>query len=257
MSMPPGQPPGSYRPPYGLPQQHPPPARRRAWPRRHPIWSAVIALFVLLVIIGATTSPAPAAKTSHTAAAAARKTVKPARLPLRCGARALRWRPLDHTAVGIMVRTAVHAQVNATAPISSLSAETATGPASAQGVRMLRFRVGDTAPGARVVIVVHVSSNGQTGTCRAFLRPRPAPAAVVKAPVQPAATPSSTPPPPPAATTSPPPAATTSCHPLSDEGTCYEPGEYCRASDQGVTGIAGDGETITCEDNDGLRWEPS
>jgi hypothetical protein len=47
------------------------------------------------------------------------------------------------------------------------------------------------------------------------------------------------------------------CYPLSDEGTCYEPGEYCRDSDQGVAGIAGDGQTIVCEDNDGLRWEPT
>jgi hypothetical protein len=46
------------------------------------------------------------------------------------------------------------------------------------------------------------------------------------------------------------------CYPLSNEGTCYEPGEYCRSSDQGTTGIAGDGEKIICEDNDGLRWEP-
>jgi hypothetical protein len=47
------------------------------------------------------------------------------------------------------------------------------------------------------------------------------------------------------------------CYPLSDEGTCYEPGEYCRDSDQGMTGVAGDGESIICEDNDGLRWEPT
>ncbi len=47
------------------------------------------------------------------------------------------------------------------------------------------------------------------------------------------------------------------CFPLSDEGTCYEPGEYCRDSDQGVAGIAGDGQTIVCADNDGLRWEPT
>jgi len=51
-------------------------------------------------------------------------------------------------------------------------------------------------------------------------------------------------------------AAPTGCFPLSDEGTCYEPGEYCRDSDHGVTGVAGDGENITCEDNDGWRWEP-
>jgi hypothetical protein len=52
-------------------------------------------------------------------------------------------------------------------------------------------------------------------------------------------------------------AAPTACYPISDEGTCYEPGEYCRYDDESMTGLAGDGETITCEDNDGWRWEPS
>jgi len=47
------------------------------------------------------------------------------------------------------------------------------------------------------------------------------------------------------------------CSPMTDSGGCYEPGEYCRDSDHGVSGVAGDGETITCEDNDGWRWEPS
>ena len=67
----------------------------------------------------------------------------------------------------------------------------------------------------------------------------------------PATTTSTSPPPPPST------AAATGCTPLSDEGTCYEPGEYCRDSDHGVTGRAGDGETITCDNNDGWRWEPS
>jgi hypothetical protein len=47
------------------------------------------------------------------------------------------------------------------------------------------------------------------------------------------------------------------CYPLSDEGTCYEPGEYCRDADHGMSGVAGDGEAIVCEDNDGWRWEPA
>jgi hypothetical protein len=47
------------------------------------------------------------------------------------------------------------------------------------------------------------------------------------------------------------------CYPISDEGTCYEPGEYCRADDYGTSGVAGDGDAITCEDNDGWRWEPA
>jgi Bacterial Ig-like domain (group 3) len=56
------------------------------------------------------------------------------------------------------------------------------------------------------------------------------------------------PPPPP-----PPPAA---CHPRSSSGNCYEPGEFCSDADHGLTGVAGDGETIICEDNNGWRWEP-
>jgi len=68
------------------------------------------------------------------------------------------------------------------------------------------------------------------------------------------------PPPPSAPATSPPPAAPppppASCHPLSSAGHCYEPGEFCSDADHGVTGLAGDGETIVCQDNDGWRWEP-
>lgn len=59
--------------------------------------------------------------------------------------------------------------------------------------------------------------------------------------------------PPPAPPTS---AAALSCHPLTNGGNCYEPGEFCRSSDHGVTGLAGDGETITCKDNNRWRWEP-
>ncbi len=62
----------------------------------------------------------------------------------------------------------------------------------------------------------------------------------------------------PAATAPPPaPATPAGCSPISDEGTCYEPGEYCRDDDHGVSGVAGDGQAIICEDNDGWRWEPA
>jgi hypothetical protein len=60
-------------------------------------------------------------------------------------------------------------------------------------------------------------------------------------------------PPPPPPTT----AAPAGCHPLSDAGHCYTAGEACRDSDHGVTGVAGNGETITCENNNGYRWEPT
>jgi hypothetical protein len=43
---------------------------------------------------------------------------------------------------------------------------------------------------------------------------------------------------------------------LTNSGNCYEPGEFCRSTDHGVSGVAGDGEAIECEDNNGWRWEP-
>ena len=83
----------------------------------------------------------------------------------------------------------------------------------------------------------------------------PAPAATTRAPVSTAAKPTATahaaaPPPPPAT-------APAGCRPLTNGGNCYEPGEYCRDADHGTSGEAGDGKAITCEDNDGWRWEPS
>ena len=47
------------------------------------------------------------------------------------------------------------------------------------------------------------------------------------------------------------------CHPLSSENTCYEPGEFCSSADHGMTGVAGNGGSITCLNNDGWRWEPN
>jgi hypothetical protein len=71
---------------------------------------------------------------------------------------------------------------------------------------------------------------------------------VVVAPPAPATRPAKTSP---AAT-----ARAASCYPLSNGGNCYEPGEYCRKSDHGASGVAGDGKKILCENNDGWRWEP-
>lgn len=46
------------------------------------------------------------------------------------------------------------------------------------------------------------------------------------------------------------------CSPKTSSGNCYEPGEYCSTADRGVTGVAGNGEPIVCENNNGWRWEP-
>ena len=100
--------------------------------------------------------------------------------------------------------------------------------------------------------LAHVAA--QAGpACRAPARPAPARTTPAAEPARttPAAEPAQTTPAAPAST------APTGCYPLSDEGTCYEPGEYCRDDDHGMSGVAGDGEAIICEDNDGWRWEPA
>jgi hypothetical protein len=61
----------------------------------------------------------------------------------------------------------------------------------------------------------------------------------------------------PTAAPSPAPISGDSCHPLTDGGNCYESGEYCRETDHGIVGVAGDGKSIVCTDNDGWRWEPN
>jgi hypothetical protein len=68
--------------------------------------------------------------------------------------------------------------------------------------------------------------------------------------VPPAAGPAPAAPTPAPATTAP-----TSCYPKTDGGNCYKAGELCRASDHGASGLAGDGQPITCENNNGWRWE--
>jgi hypothetical protein len=61
----------------------------------------------------------------------------------------------------------------------------------------------------------------------------------------------------PTAPTAPPASAQRACTPLTNGGNCYSPGEYCRTSDHGVTGVAGNGESIVCAYNNGWRWEPA
>jgi hypothetical protein len=74
------------------------------------------------------------------------------------------------------------------------------------------------------------------------------------APAAPAPPVAAKPPPPPPP---PPPPVSASCYPLSNSGTCYQPGEFCRNSDHGKTGRAGNGQSIICQNKNGWRWEPA
>jgi len=178
------------------------------------------------------TVPASSASASPTPSPSA-ATPSSAAIRIACHARASSRRPRDHTTVGIEVHTKPRALVTASVP----GGQSESGRASGTGVLTLRFRVGGAKPGSRVVVDVRVLLHGRQGGCQASFRPRPRPA-VTRSP-----TPS--------------PSTAASCYPLSNEGTCYEPGEFCRDSDHGASGVAGDGERIICEDNNGWRWEPA
>jgi hypothetical protein len=47
------------------------------------------------------------------------------------------------------------------------------------------------------------------------------------------------------------------CSPLASSGNCYRAGETCPDADHGVSGTTATEGAVTCEDNDGWRWEPS
>jgi len=105
-----------------------------------------------------------------------------------------------------------------------------------------------------------------TATAAAVATPTAKPPTPTAAPPTPTAAPPTplAPPPtsapaalPPTAAPPPPTAAPRGCYPLTNSGNCYEPGEYCRNSDHGMTGVAGNGESIICRYNNGWRWEPA
>lgn len=76
-------------------------------------------------------------------------------------------------------------------------------------------------------------------------RPEPAPAPVRTHSYVPPATHSAAPVP-------------AACYPKTSGGNCYRAGEFCRKSDLGTSGVAGNGERIRCEASGSRnRWEPA
>jgi hypothetical protein len=103
---------------------------------------------------------------------------------------------------------------------------------------------GGPIPSAKVTAAVNTDKKGrkklQAGLKLLSAQPMPNPTTTPTTPAQ----------------TTPTPPTPTGCYPLSSSGHCYEPGEYCPNADHGMSGVAGDGEAITCENNNGWRWEP-
>ncbi len=149
-------------------------------------------------------------------------------------------RPADYTTTVVHVRTQASVQVFTVAFYKTVD-RAYFAHADNQGQAQVPYYVSGATPGCQVEVVVTVVQGHEASSCSTSFTPQqtrspwPSPS-----PSSPAPRPSS-------------PAA---CYPLDSEGNCYEPGEYCPDADHGMYGLAGDGEPIVCEDNNGWRWEP-
>jgi hypothetical protein len=203
---------------------------------------------VALAAVGCGSAPhatpvAPAASVSPTATSTPTPAASSAPAPLTGAASVTRRNPRIGSKVGISVVTVPGARITVVAHFEA-GDHKKTARADTSGLHMFWFPVDSTTPGYRVRVDVRVSAHGERRSARVWFTPR-----------QPPPPPPPSPPPAPAPTTAPP--APSGCYPKTSSGHCYEPGEFCPHADAGMSGVAGDGEAIICEDNNGLRWEPA
>jgi hypothetical protein len=232
------------------PQQPPPPQPpRKSWPARHKVWTGIIGVVGILVVLGVIGAIAGPPKSKPTAsvgtppassspAASPTPTASPPPAPLTSTASVTQKHPKTGTKVGVQVSTTPGARITVVAQFEAGDSEK-TARADATGLHTFWFPLGSAPPGIRVMVTVRVSAHGQKRLTTVWFTPRQPP-----------------PPPAPKPTTAAP-APPSSCYPTTSSGNCYEPGEFCPHADAGMSGIAGNGEAIICEDNNGLRWEPT
>jgi hypothetical protein len=265
-----GQPwpqPGYGQPPF--PPQQPgyqpgPPPRRRSWPARHKVLTGLIA-FASLVIIGGIANAAGGNKANTAANAPATASPAAAAHPSSAA------RPKPSAAGKATPKAEAACEKRAFASgdiyVRMLSPGTQWTAQQLGGEWGWNATLGKCLTSVQMMIATAPTVAGSC-TQVGYVADNPGydPNAAVAAPLMrvvaqagpacPAAAPSTTAQPTP--TAAPVTAASTapaSCYPLTNGGNCYEPGEYCRTADHGVSGVAGDGEAIICEDNDGWRWE--
>jgi hypothetical protein len=216
---------------------------------RHLIGGLCVLAFVLAAGCASAERPAapaaPATATTPAPIATATSPAAPAPPPLTVTTSLTRRHPLAGTKIGIAVFAVPGARITVVAHFSA-GDSTRSAHAGAAGVHTFWFHLGSATPGYRVKVSVRVSAHGQKLASRAWFIPRQRPPPPAPAPA-----------PAPSTVSSPSAAPPAGCSPKTDSGNCYEPGEFCRSTDHGMHGIAGNGEPIVCADNNGWRWEPA
>ena len=204
--------------------------------------TAVLAVSALaLAACSSTHTQATTASTASasTASPAPTQTTSPPPPPLTSTASVTRRHPITGTTVGVLVSTAPGARITVVAHFEAGDRKK-TARADSTGRATFWFSLGSAPPGVRVTVIVRVSAHGQKRSTRVWFSAAPASPSACSSHYGACASP-----------------APSGCHPTTSSGNCYEPGEFCPHADAGMSGIAGDGEAIICEDNNGLRWEPA
>ena len=200
---------------------------------------------IALTACGVATTAAP----SHTAALTA------ARQSLSCSAHMSNPRPGDNTTTVVHVRTQASVKVFTVAFYKTVHRAYFV-RAGSDGRARVPYYVSGATPGRKVGVAITVVRRHSASTCSTSFTPR----RLASTSPSPSPSPNSLSSPTPApshSSAAPSPSSPAGCYPLTSAGNCYEPGEYCSDADHGMHGVAGDGEAIVCEDNNGWRWEPA
>ena len=204
--------------------------------------TAVLAVSALaLAACSSTHTQATTASTASasTASPTPTQTTSPPPPPLTSTASVTRRHPITGTTVGVLVSTAPGARITVVAHFEAGDRKK-TARADSTGLRKFWFSLGSAPPGVRVTVIVRVAAHGQKRSTRVWFSPRQPP-----------------PPPAPPTTAPAPPPQPAAAIPLSQQRQLLRAGRVLPRKRRGMTGVAGDGETIICEDNNGLRWEPA
>lgn len=177
-----------------------------------------------------------------------------ARQLLSCRAHMSNPRPGDNTTTVVHVQTQGSVKVFTVAFYKTVHRAYFV-HAGSDGQARVPYYLSGATPGRKVDVTVTVVRRHSASTCSTSFTPR------LAASTSPSPTPSrSSPTPTPSPTrnsAAPSPSSPAGCYPRTSAGNCYEPGEYCPDADHGMHGVAGDGEAIVCENNNGWRWEPA
>ena len=218
---------------------------------------AAVVMVIVLAVIGSLSSghhsaPATAsaaATAGSTPTAAPTPTTAPVPAPLTLTTSVTRKHPFVGTKAGVTVSTSPGARITAVAHFPSGNLKR-TIHADAAGLHTFWYPAAGALLGYRVYVTIRAYLHGQKQSSLAWFTPRlrPPPPAPALAPAPASA---------PAPSSAAPPPAPAGCYPTTSSGNCYEPGEFCPEADAGMTGIARDGERITCVLESGrYHWHP-